>query len=205
MPALRSLKPRMRKPNTSGLRPTLLSLLLWVAGLLVCARCISNRHPFSSLLSHIDELISNPRSTKLLFKSNQLSERGTETAIFDYAVFAERYFHVQSLFVFKRLVSTSALRKFESKFPGRVFLPPEEAMEDEEKSAFVRQVAAEIRPDAFYLIEAGDAQLETIDNTTNLVHAVFSCEHKHGDKYVAISDFVYHTGRQCEGIVPHMV
>lgn len=35
---------------------------------------------------------------------------------------------------------------------------------------------------AFYSIGAGDLQEEIVANTTNLVHAVFACNFRHGDK-----------------------
>jgi hypothetical protein len=46
---------------------------------------------------------------------------------------------------------------------------------------------------------------EAFENATNLVHAVFSCDYKHGDKYIAVSDFVYRQGGKCEAVVSHMV
>lgn len=153
---------------------------------------------------HLGQAIDHIDVTKILFKSNHISERGTEVAIFDYGYFAEKFFHVESSFVFKRLISTSAFEKFQSTFPERVYLPSSMAT-DEERSQFVRDVAAQVKPDAFYSIEAGDTMSEMVENTTTLVHAVFSCDFKHGDKYVAISDFVYDIGGECEGVVPHMV
>lgn len=172
---------------------------------LVLIRLGVNKHIIchSSARSHPVEQTEGP-VTKLLFKSNQLSERGTEVAIFDYALFAEKFFRVKSFFVFKKIASASALQKFNSYFPGRLFYPSEGATE-EERSAFVFRIASEVRPDAFYSIEAGDTLSEVVPNTTNLVHAVFSCGFEHGDKYVAISEFVHRSGGQCQGIVPHMV
>lgn len=180
------------------------SLGIFFFGVLVIKFVISNNTFMQSFTGAAKDRHAQGAVAKLLFKSNQLSERGTEVAIFDYALFAEKYFQVESHFVFKKVTSASTLDKFEAHFPGRIWFPAETASE-EARSAFVLQVAADIGPDAFYSIEAGDTLSEMIPNTTNLVHAVFSCNFKHGDKYVAISDFVHRSGGQCQGIVPHMV
>lgn len=117
----------------------------------------------------------------ILFHSNQLGVRGTEVALYDYAHYNETILGNVSYIAAPASSDLSALQKFKTRFGDRVVLYNDFG-EIIYSSAFVIDVA--------YFIKAGfnDGLLHPL--AKNIVHAVFNASDKHGDVYVAVSEWL---------------
>lgn len=114
----------------------------------------------------------------ILFHSNQLGVRGTEIALYDYAHYNETILGNLSYIAAPANSDMSALEKFKSRFADRVVLYNE-----------FNQLQ-ELPIEAVYFIKAGFNDGLLIPGIKNLVHAVFSASDKHGDVYVAVSEWL---------------
>lgn len=115
------------------------------------------------------------------FHSNQLGIRGTEVALYDYAHYNETLLGNISYIFAPAVSDLSALDKFKSRFGDRVIL-----YNNFEEIQF----SSSYRIDAAYLIKAGYYDNILFPHVRNIVHAVFDGSDKHGDVYVAVSEWL---------------
>ena len=162
-------------------------------------------------LEHARLLLHAPRrgeELKIAFYSNQLGERGTEVALFDYADAAERRLGATSFVLYKPrcgLTFDGAVAKFESRFGERALALGWDAL--------VEFVAAR-RVSALYVIKEGHLYSPpTVDEIARvsaagcrtIVHAVFSAKAPHGDVFARIAPCVPASLGAQVPVVPHMV
>lgn len=150
------------------------------------------------------------RPVKIAFHSYQLGPRGTEVAIFDYGMWLELFYNVESHFVFPypgwRPLEESALIKFNTTFPGRVHFVHEDIYRPILYRYKLDNLLRKIRAKILYRIELDYGNYQVSHVVPTLVHEVFNCSVAKGTKHLAISPFVQNSlGDHCTGSVPHTV
>lgn len=133
-----------------------------------------------------------------LFHSNQLSLRGTEIALYDYAHYNETLLGNRSIIVIPKAGYRD--RGIEEKFKARFEVYFHEGKDDLERFAKKSQA------DFFYSICSGQNEGNLVDGVRNCIHAVFRYNEPHGDVYAYISSWLSQemTAGQTP-FVPHMV
>jgi hypothetical protein len=114
----------------------------------------------------------------ILFHENQLCVRGTSVALYDYAHCNESILGNTSYVAAPANSDMSALQKFKNKFGDRVIL----------YNNF--NELHELPIEAAYFIKAGFNDGHLFPGVRNMVHAVFNASDKHGDVYVAVSEWL---------------
>jgi len=132
---------------------------------------------------------------KVLFHSNQLGMRGTEVALYDYALYNEIILGNKSIIVSDSTKELSTLDKFKSKF--EVFLY------DEFKD--VQSFVDKNKIDFTYFIKSGNNDGKLLANTKNSIHAVFQEKQIHGDNYAYVSEWLANKMNMPGQYVPHIV
>jgi len=132
---------------------------------------------------------------KVLFHSNQLGMRGTEVALYDYALYNEIILGNKSIIVSDSTKELSTLDKFKSKF--EVFLY------DEFKD--VQSFVDKNKIDFAYFIKSGNNDGKLFVNTKNSIHAVFQEKQIHGDNYAYVSEWLANKMNMRGQYVPHIV
>lgn len=128
------------------------------------------------------------------FHSNQLGLRGTEVALYDYAHYNETLLGNISYIFAPANSDMSALDKFKSRFDNRVIL----------YNSFKEiELSSSYRIDVMYFIKAGYNDGLWLSGAKNIVHAVFDASDKHGDVYVAVSEWLGH--KHNVDYLPHIV
>ena len=112
------------------------------------------------------------------FHSNQISERGVDVAMYDYAYFHKKRGY-QSIILFKEIYNQKAVQKFQKQFKCIQY----------QNWSDIDKIIEENHIDYFYSAEAGDCYDKVVTKCPNLIHAVFNI-HPHGEKYAAISDWL---------------
>jgi len=130
------------------------------------------------------------------FHSEQLGVRGTEVAIYDYALNNEIILKNKSYIIAPKNSDLFTLEKFQEKF--EVFL----YNNFQEVEEFVQSKNI----DAVYYIKYGFNDGKLLKSCKNLVHTVFQSNDPHGDKYVFIAQWLSKkmTGDE-ENYVPHIL
>lgn len=130
------------------------------------------------------------------FHSEQLGVRGTEVAMYDYALYNELILKNKSYIIAPKNKDLFTLEKFQEKF--EVFLYDT----FEEVETFVQSKNI----DAVYYIKYGFNDGKLLKSCKNLVHTVFQSNDPHGDKYVFIAQWLSEkmTGDK-ENYVPHIL
>ncbi len=138
---------------------------------------------------------------KIVFHSNQLSLRGTEVALFDYAYFNQTILGNESIVVFDKKSpnnAPAALRKFEANFLTLGYDSFDE----------VDALISEHRADLLYCIKSGKRDGKLSKTVPTMVHAVFPTPvaHAHGAAYAYVSDWLslICSNRKVPA-VPHMI
>lgn len=134
------------------------------------------------------------------FHTNNLSFRGAEIAVFDYAVHNQSLLQNESLIFYKSKLPSepTVVSKFEQHF--KIF-----AYQDAEHLA---RLADQEKLDLLYFIKSGERDGDIIHNVPCAVHAVFptKVEQFHGDKLAFVSQWLakeYSNGKV--PFVPHMI
>ena len=125
---------------------------------------------------------------RLGFHSKQLSERGSERAIFDYASVLERAYGIQP----------------------RIFVPADaKEVVPEAQCAFARRFEVvlysgpdEIDCDALYVIKRGRRSHVTT-RIPELIHAMFDPDDPHGHRFATVSDWLSKQSRRVVGLPRH--
>lgn len=135
---------------------------------------------------------------KILFHTNQLSLRGTEIAVFDYADYNEKLLHNDSVIAVKRSTANHPL--VEEKFNKRFQVIYYDTLEELEEFVHTQHI------DIFYTIKSGQNDGLLLKDVKNCVHAVFKHYEPHGDVYAYISKWL--SNEMSAGkmpYVPHIV
>ena len=134
------------------------------------------------------------------FHTNNLSFRGAEIAVFDYALHNQSLLQNESLIFYKSKLPSepTVVRKFEQHF--KIF-----AYQDTDHLA---RLADQEKLDLLYFIKSGERDGDMISNVPCAVHAVFptKVEQFHGDKLAFVSQWLakeYSNGKV--PFVPHMI
>ena len=142
---------------------------------------------------------SNDKKFKIGFYDNGLSERGTTTALYSYADYAEKYFNCESIIFYNKYFFSNDIQVIQ-KFNNRFKVYSSENFDEIDKIILEKKIKY------FYNICSGKP-IDTIlvKNSINLIHAVFNIE-PFGDIYAGVSDYLIKKGnyKYLES-VPHMV
>ena len=133
---------------------------------------------------------------KIAFHSNQLGIRGTEVALYDYALGNRDILGNESFIISDNNADLTTLDKFTSQFPVYLY------NNFSEVEKFIEQESI----DAIYYIKAGFNDGKLVKNAKNLVHSVFKHNEPHGDVYAYVSEWL--SEEMSSGklpYVPHMV
>lgn len=136
----------------------------------------------------------------ILFHENQLCERGTTVALYDYAWFTHELLGVNPVITYNKRSENNkemAIEKFKKEF---IVIGYEDFSE-------VPGIIDQYRIDAFYAIKAGDLDGVIVPNAKNLIHSVFcnNSETIHGDVYAVISEWMSIVSGDHIPYVPHML
>lgn len=119
----------------------------------------------------------------ILFHTNQLSNRGTDNAILNYAKWHEKINGGTSYIVYNSTSpynDSQSIEKFNSLFPNRIICYY--------NFDYVKNIIKEFNIDCIYFIKDGKNDGKYIDNIKNIVHAVFNIYEPHGTKYCYVSE-----------------
>jgi len=133
---------------------------------------------------------------KIAFHSNQLGIRGTEVALYDYALGNRDILGNESIIISDANADLTSLDKFKTQFPVYLYNDFSE----------VESVIYNEGIDAVYWIKAGFNDGKLVNNAKNLVHSVFKHNDVHGDVYAYVSEWL--SDEMSNGkspYVPHMV
>jgi hypothetical protein len=130
------------------------------------------------------------------FHSEQLGVRGTEVAMYDYALYNEILLNNKSYIIAPKHKDLFTLEKFQEKF--EVFL----YNDFQEVEEFVQSKNI----DAVYYIKYGVNDGKLLQSCKNLVHVVFQAYQPHGDKYSFIAQWLSQKmSNNSENYVPHIL
>ncbi len=133
---------------------------------------------------------------KIAFHSNQLGIRGTEVALYDYALGNRDILGNESIIISDANADLTSLDKFKTQFPVYLYNDFSE----------VESVIYNEGIDAVYWIKAGFNDGKLVNNAKNLVHSVFKHNDVHGDVYAYVSEWLSDEMSNGElPYVPHMV
>ena len=138
---------------------------------------------------------------KIAFWDNCLCERGTTTALYDYAYYNEKILGNESIIMYNTTrIETVAevVDKFQQHF--KVFGVPHFSMAD--------KILSEEKCDILYVIKAGDNEGQISRLCKTVVHCVFNYSQPHGNVYAGVSNWI-NGGNGVNGdrqfpVVPHM-
>ncbi|HYF98637.1 MAG TPA: hypothetical protein VD815_00950 [Candidatus Saccharimonadales bacterium] len=137
---------------------------------------------------------------KVAFHTNQLSIRGTEVAMYDYARYNEEILGNESFILTRhpsvwKYSDAKAIEKFEKRFPVFFYKMPEE----------IEIILADNKADVFYAQKSGHNDGIISNKIKTVVHAVFQDYEPHGDKYAFISEWLSALYNNAHDFVPYMV
>lgn len=133
---------------------------------------------------------------KIAFHSNQLGIRGTEVALYDYALGNRDILGNESIIISDANADLTSLDKFKTQFPVYLYSDFSE----------VEAIIHNENIDAVYWIKAGFNDGKLVNNAKNLVHSVFKHNDVHGDVYAYVSEWLSDEMSNGElPYVPHMV
>ena len=133
---------------------------------------------------------------KIAFHSNQLGIRGTEVALYDYALGNRDILGNESIIISDANADLTSLDKFKTQFPVYLYSDFSE----------VESIIHNENIDAVYWIKAGFNDGKLVNNAKNLVHSVFKHNDVHGDVYAYVSEWLSDEMSNGElPYIPHMV
>ncbi len=133
---------------------------------------------------------------KIAFHSNQLGIRGTEVALYDYALGNRDILGNESIIISDANADLTSLDKFKTQFSVYLYNDFSE----------VESIIRDESIDAVYWIKAGFNDGKLVNNAKNLVHSVFKHNDVHGDVYAYVSEWLSDEMSNGElPYVPHMV
>lgn len=133
---------------------------------------------------------------RVAFHSNQLGLRGTEVALYDYALYNETLLGNKSYIISDANAESTTYKKFHDRFEVFRYKNSFSECFDFVKSKLITHV---------YYIKAGENDGKLIPNVTNAVHAVFQKKDVHGDRYAYVSEWLSRKMNMPESYIPHIV
>lgn len=124
-----------------------------------------------------------PSKRNVGFWSNQLCERGTEVAMFDYAFYNQSLLHNKSFVFFERHNPNNHARAIQ-KFTSHFQVYGVDHFED------IEDLLIKLRITHLYVCKSGENDRKVSKNAVNLVHCIFNCSEPHGEIYAALSPFI---------------
>lgn len=131
------------------------------------------------------------------FHSNQLCERGTEIALYDYAYYNETLYGNRSIIFYDKNNTNNVryvIKKFEAKFKVYAY----------EKFTEIDAIIVKEKINYFYNIKYGTRDDKLVKSCPNLIHGVFVIQ-PHGEKYATISKYLADKNNNIVDYVPHMI
>jgi hypothetical protein len=131
------------------------------------------------------------------FHENQLCERGTTIALYDYAYFNEKLLKNKSIIFYNRNGDNNkeVIKKFEKKFKCYAY----------NKFSEIDNIIKEENIEYFYNIKYGDRKDgQIVTNCINLIHAVFVVD-PHGERYATVSKTLADKYYNIVDYIPHMI
>ena len=136
---------------------------------------------------------------RIAFQSGQVSERGTEVALFDYALGNERVLGNESICLFPRdrILSETANERFNRLFEVRYYDSP----------ADWDRLLEELRVDGFYSIRYGGGfgKDELPASVPAFIHCVFDTRRPYGALCASISPYLNTKFHTALPVMPHIV
>ena len=133
---------------------------------------------------------------KIAFHSNQLGIRGTEVALYDYALGNIEILNKETIIISQANSDLQSLDKFKEKFKVYLYNDFSE----------VEGIIEKENVDAIYYIKSGENDGKLVTNAKNLVHAVFKHKEPHGEVYAYVSKWLSDEMSNGElPYVPHMI
>ena len=136
---------------------------------------------------------------KILFHENQLSYRGTSNAIYNYALFNEKYLNNESVIVYQKNNKNNfipAIEKFKKQFEVYSYTNVNE----------IDEIVTKTKSDLFYAIKAGKIDGVEAKNCKTAIHSVFKYYEPHGDIYAYVSEWLSNEMTNGKApFVPHMI
>lgn len=133
----------------------------------------------------------------ILFHSNQISERGTEVALFDYAIGNQNIPGNRSYIAVPetKIFDIPTFEKFKMHFEIFLYKSIEE----------LNQFIAEKKIQLLYKIAFGNREELTVTSIPVFIHCVFTTREKYGDYYVPISEYLNIWFKTRYPVLPHIV
>ena len=133
----------------------------------------------------------------MIFHENELNERGTSVALYDYAYYCREFLNIKPIIVVKNIKNKTILNKFNDQF---------EVVNYTDKSE-VQKIIDTRDIKNFYAIKFGLNDGTQFQNCRNLIHAVFFCDpiNYHGDVYAYVSKYMTLFKNNKIPYVPHMI
>lgn len=134
--------------------------------------------------------------TRVAFHSNQLSIRGTEVALYDYALHFQTILKGKAYIISDKNKDLSTLEKFQEQFEVFLYDDFSEVSNYLEKNNIKH----------IYYHKAGFADNKVVAGVTNLVHVVFKINEPHGEYYTYISKWLSKTVTNSnDNYIPYIV
>ncbi len=136
------------------------------------------------------------KTLRIGFHSNQLGLRGTDVALYDYALYNREILDNESIIISDATGDLRGLEKFQAQFEVLLY--------DDFRQ--VQGLVDTHRIDAVYYQKYGRNDGKLVPGCPNLIHAVFQCFDPHGEVYAYISSWL---AEEMSGgrhpVVPYMV
>lgn len=127
---------------------------------------------------------------KVAFHSNQLSERGTEVALYKYAKYNQEILNNESVIISSKRKDNKGLSKF-SNF--NLFLYDDECSDHTNNRRLVLNLEKFCEKEnisTLYTIKAGHNDNLVLPNIKTVVHCVFRMDQPHGQVYAGVSEYI---------------
>lgn len=136
---------------------------------------------------------------KIVFHSNQLGYRGTEVALYDYALYNEEILGNDSVILTPKRAKASSLeivQRFMSRFNVVYYETPKE----------IDTILSKLKANILYCIKSGTNDGIVSKTIKTCVHAVFMEKEYHGDIYAYVSEWLSKTmSGGLKPFVPHII
>ena len=135
--------------------------------------------------------------SKIGFWSNQMCERGTEIALFDYAYYNQNILDNKS-YIFYDINNNNNNITVINKFKKHFIVFGVNSFEETDNILQNNNIKI------IYIIKAGynDGIISKVSK--NIIHCVFDCSHPHGDFYCSVSEWVPGNDGKYK-VLPHMI
>lgn len=129
---------------------------------------------------------------KIAFHSNQLGLRGTEVALYGYALYNREILGNESIIISDKSKDLGAYDKFKTQFDVHLY----------DNFSEVVNWVDKYNVDAVYYQKAGHYDGKLVPNAKNLIHTVFQYNQPHGEVYAYISKWL--ANHMSNGTLPYV-